>query len=153
MNVNSIGIGLLFTFIVVHACLLLVSWAVDSSIDPNFTVGDPSCAQEMYAAMHQQLCSTASWLQSTPLFAAHAAVPSEGGLTFGQMLALAPAIMRSIMHMVTLNYAILQDVDPVTEFIVTLAKLAPIITMLLLLCSIVHTFVQGITGLVGRRLG
>ena len=64
------------------------------------------------------------------------------------MITLPGNVVFAIIHMLTLNYAILKDVDPVTEFVLFIINLVSVMTVLLLLFNAGKSFLGG---LLGRR--
>ena len=148
MTTGNIGIGILFTFIAAHAALLLVSWVAWSNLDLEYNPGDPECANPTYYTVNEQICSVPSWAQTTPLRHVVSALPAGQEFNLQQMITLPGNVVFAIIHMLTLNYAILKDVDPVTEFVLFIINLVSVMTVLLLLFNAGKSFLGG---LLGRR--
>ena len=152
MNVTNIGIGMLLSAIVFHVAISIVMFAWYGAINRSYVPGDPLCAEESYAHQNKGLCSTPGWAHSTPLAAITEALPTDEAFGLEQMVKLAPAILIAIVNLLYPNYQILYDVDPIIGIIITIIRIASIVSIMLLIYSAGRSIATtGLTGVLGRR--
>lgn len=118
------------------------------SLGPQYNPGEPECANASFRAINERLCATPSWARATPLRHVSAAMPDDEGFNLSQAISLPAHVVMALIHMFILNSSILQDVDPVTEFIIFIIKVVPVMTVMLSLFNAGKSF---LAGLLGRR--
>ena len=71
-------------------------------------------------------------------------MPDGEGFNLSQAISLPAHMVMSLIHMLTLNSSILQDVDPVREFVIFIIKMVSVMTVMLSLFNAGKSFLGGL---------